>query len=212
MKHNGKELKSIEELYDYNTTELYELHDRLWYEYFCPKEKHTKELQTFIRIQLNNVGAQIKIEAMDRKNPMALVTIVQSDTKFEMDELGPNWRKPIYVETAEPKPLLGCYDVRVKKLSGHASVIRPVKVEDDEDLLGDAPKKSKLKKSKLPTQVIKATSKSGAKKTNYEIISELAAKGMDKDAIEAETGLARKTITDNLWRYNKTIQSSKKKK
>lgn len=46
-------------------------------------------------------------------------------------------------------------------------------------------------------------------KTNYEIISELAAKGLNKDQIQEATGLARKTITDNLWRYNKSIQTKK---
>lgn len=197
----GAAPKPIEELFDLNETDLYELHDRLWYEYFNPKEPHTKEAKDFIRLQLNHVAGQIKLDAEEAGNPAGAVKLVEPSDKVEWDEIGPNSRKVIYCEVVEnPK---GHFETRAAKTGKgkdkkKAEAVEDLLGEDEEDLLGESPKKDKKKGA---AGGAKLSVQSG--KSNYDIVAELAAKGKDKDQIQAATGLARKVVTDNLWRYNK---------
>lgn len=196
--------KPIDELYDWNTTDLYDLHDRLWYEYFTPGRELNKDEANFIRVQLNAVGAQINIEAADRKTPMQRVIMVEPSTTFAADELGPNIKKPVYIETAEPLKIekASHFKTRSRKLESKASVAQVEDLlgeESNEDLLGEVKPSKKGKQLVAPVKKISTGSK-----TNYEVIAELAAKGLNKDQIVDKTGFSRKTVTDNLWRYNKT--------
>lgn len=210
-------MKDIQDLFVFEETDLHDLHDRLWYEYFTPLKPHTKADANFIRLQANAVAAAIKIEYMDKPNgTYQEVKLIEPKDKFEMDELGPNWKKKIYVDTAEPLAITTSFNTRAKKISAAAPKGNPnagPKFTDEDDLLGDTkPKKQKaapLGRTKVVEDMLGDKPTKAKAGGNYDTIAALAAKGKTKDEIEKITKLPRKTITDNLWRYNKTLTKKK---
>lgn len=214
---SGGKKTPIFELYDPMVVDLYEVHDRLWYEYFCPKVPHDKKMKLFMQEQLNSVGEEINKTSRAMKTPQQQVEIVTSNKQFDMDEYGPDSKRPIYVEVMDPiKPKKGAK--ASPKRSGK------IEVEDDDDLMGDYKEdkrdadKSKARKHEADEDLMgddddlmggdkpkrKSTSRPKKEgKSNYDTIAELAAKGKNRDQIVEITGLPRKTVTDNLWRWNK---------
>jgi len=198
-------LTPISELYDIakmSIVDLHEIYDRLLYEYRTPAEELDKKSRDFIRLQCNQVAAQIKIEAEILGNPKQEVLLLEPIKDIQLDEYGPELKKKIYVDTLPPlKPKTPA------KAKAKLFVDEDLMGDTDDDLLGDMPAvKSKKEKSSVKPTVKTTNTKSAAPaKGTYALISELAAKGLDRDAIEKKTGLPRKTITDNLWRYNKSI-------
>jgi hypothetical protein len=203
-----KDRLSVDELFNIADTDLHDLHDRLWYEYFTPARKLTKDEANFIRLQLNTVAAHIKIVAAESKNPYAQVILVEPSTKFEMDELGPNSKIVIYTDVAEPLKIISSYKSRIGKIGRnvHPSIVAVDEdlLGDNEDLLGDSggiSRKLKVGKSKKAVDPNKVTATS-----IYDELAKLANKlGDSADKIsKAKPEWPRKCITDALWKWRKT--------
>lgn len=210
----------INTLFDFKEVDLYDLHDRLWYEHFTPVRALTKDERNFIRTQLNLVGAEIKINAETAKNPCAEVVIVQTDTKFEPDELGPNRKEVIYIDVEEPLKLVSSFKSRSGKTGSnkHASMVL------DEDLLGDGEDEDLLGGDSKPIKGKRladsiAESKNKAQRVKrvidpnkvtatsiYPELAKLANKlGDSADKIsKAKPEWPRKCITDALWKWRKS--------
>lgn len=218
-----KDKLPIDELFKLDEMDLYDLHDRLWYEYFTPIKPLNKADKDHIRVQLNIVGAQIKIFAETAKNPCSEVIIVQKDTTFEPDELGPSRPEMIYTETAAPLPIKGKRTSSTARLGKIGSNVHPSIKEDlmgedeEEDLLGDS--RSVNRKSKAGNHILTYVppTKGKAQRTPrdpnkitatsiYPELAKLADKlGDDPNKIsKAKPEWPRKCITDALWKWRKT--------
>lgn len=191
---SGGKLTPIFELYDKMVIDEYDVHDRLWYEYFCPAKPHDKKTKLFLQDQLNAVGEYINENSKKAGNKFSAVEIVTSNKSFDMDEEGPSLKRPIYVETVEPKPA---------KKGAKAAPKKGGKIDVEEDDLMGETEDDLMGETTKPKAKPAAKKQDGGGKSNYDIIAGWAAKGKSKDEIEELTGLARKTITDNLWRWNK---------
>ena len=204
--NNQNKYQPIGDLYDLTKVDLYELHERLWYEFFTPAEDHTKEVAKFILEQLNVVGESINMNAPSKEQE---VVIVDAKTKFEpkADDEGPmTWKGGcIYAVTRD------FYKPKKSRVKVQPAPEVDLMGDEEDDLMGEAkPKKGKKDpKPKSTTVVHKAsgkTVKTAGGKSNYDTIADLAKQGKDKDQIVELTGFERKTVTDNLWRYNQTLK------
>jgi len=210
-------MEPIQNLRKFADTDLYELHDRLWYEYFCPLKPHNKADKAFLMKQLNAVGVQLNKEAKQKEWEVQIVTPA---TKFEWDELGPNSRVKIYVDTREQNK--SAFTVRANKISAktpHKENTGP-KFHDEEDLLGgneDLMGDSKPTKKVVPLSRTATVNKMiGVKRSAdpnkitatsiYPELAKLADKlGDNADKIsKARPEWPRKCITDALWKWRKT--------
>lgn len=207
MKHQEKDaLKkriSIDTLFDLSDTDLYELYDRLWYEYFTPERNLTKDESNFLRRQLNLIAGEIKVYAESINNGCAEVIMIEPSTKYELDELGPNSKAVIYIDVQEPLKLVSTFKSRsgkIKKQNPGKHIDGPT-FTDDEDLLGltsEKPKATKANKVKDPNKITATTI--------YPELAKLADKlGDNADKIsKAKPEWPRKCITDALWKWRKT--------
>ena len=173
---NLKDRKTIGELYDLNKSNIDDLAERLWYEYFLPDCVIDAKSRAFIMEQYNTLA---KMRNAVAKNTALIITPSLRWQPELKEHVAPGSRKKIYV------------DVRAVD----TSTLRPHQKETLE----------KVSRKSNPTIVVPAgigkTGTPPAGKTKHEMIVEFHLAGKTKDQIMEITGFPKKLCTDCIWRH-----------